>query len=179
MRIYLRALEPDDYKTSIKWRKDDDIWSSLIGPKYFVSSEYERQWVLNSIQDRDNLKLAICLKENDEYIGNAYLFKIDHFNKNASSGKMIGVKNQWGHGYATEATLLILRHAFMVLGLQRVSSRVLSNNERSISVLLKCGYKREGLMRKAIYKNGDFLDLVIMGVTRSDFDDLEKDYKWE
>lgn len=178
MRVYLRALEADDYKTSIKWRNDDNIWSMLTGPKYFVSSEYEKQWVLDSIYDTKNLKLAICLKENDEYIGNIYLFNIDHLNKNANSGKMIGDVSQWGHGYATEAGMLILRHAFMVLGLQRVSSRVLSTNKCSISVLLDCAYKHEGLIRKAIFKNGEYVDLVLMGVTKSDFDDIAKDYKW-
>ena len=33
-RIYLRAFEPDDYKTSIRWRKDDQIWDMLGGAKY-------------------------------------------------------------------------------------------------------------------------------------------------
>lgn len=41
-RIYLRALEIDDYKISIKWRKDDQIWNMLGGPKYFVSEAYEK-----------------------------------------------------------------------------------------------------------------------------------------
>ena len=40
-RVYLRALEPADYKTSIKWRKDDAIWNMLGGTKYFVSEAYE------------------------------------------------------------------------------------------------------------------------------------------
>ena len=33
-RVYLRALEPDDYRVSIKWRKDDEIWDMLGGTKY-------------------------------------------------------------------------------------------------------------------------------------------------
>lgn len=41
-RVYLRALEPEDYKVSIKWRKDDDIWSTVVGTKHFASSEYEK-----------------------------------------------------------------------------------------------------------------------------------------
>ena len=41
-RVYLRALEPEDYKTSIKWRNDDEIWSMVVGPKYFVSTAYEK-----------------------------------------------------------------------------------------------------------------------------------------
>lgn len=33
MNIYLRAFEPEDYKTTILWRNDDDIWSLLGGGK--------------------------------------------------------------------------------------------------------------------------------------------------
>ena len=31
-RVYLRALELDDYKNSIKWRRDDEIWDMVVGP---------------------------------------------------------------------------------------------------------------------------------------------------
>ena len=48
-RVYLRALEPDDYRVSIKWRKDDEIWDMLGGTKYFVSEAYEKQWVEKAI----------------------------------------------------------------------------------------------------------------------------------
>lgn len=42
-RIFLRALEPTDYKTSIKWRKDDAIWDMLGGTKYFVSGSIRKE----------------------------------------------------------------------------------------------------------------------------------------
>ena len=71
-RIYLRAFEIDDYKTSIKWRKDDMIWDMLGGPKYFVSEAYEKKWVENTIFNPKDVKLAICLLENDKYIGNKF-----------------------------------------------------------------------------------------------------------
>ena len=34
-KTYLRALEPGDYETSFKWRKEDRFWRNVIGPKYF------------------------------------------------------------------------------------------------------------------------------------------------
>ena len=73
-RVYLRALEPDDYKTSIKWRKNDQIWDMVVGPKYFVSEAYEKKWVEDVIFNSINkLVLAICLKEASEHIGYSYL----------------------------------------------------------------------------------------------------------
>ena len=72
-RVYLRALEPEDYKTSIKWRNDDEIWQQLGGVKYFVSEAYEKKWVEDAIFNPNTIRLAICLKENNLYIGNVYV----------------------------------------------------------------------------------------------------------
>jgi len=175
-RVYLRALEPEDYKVSIRWRKDEEIWDMLVGRKYYVSEEYERQWVLDVIQGKyEKVVLAVCLKENDSYIGNVYLNDIDWFNKNARSGKLMGERKYWGKGYGTEATILLLFYAFYDLGLERIESRQLTSNTVSEKVLQKCGYKTEGIMRKAVYKNGEYRDLNLMSVIREDFDKMLKD----
>ena len=84
-RVYLRALELDDYKTSIKWRNDDSIWSQLGGVKYFVSEAYEKKWVEEAIFNPNVIRLAICLKENDLYIGNVYILDINRFFSNFST----------------------------------------------------------------------------------------------
>lgn len=84
-RIYLRAFEPDDYKTSIRWRNDDQIWSMLGGTKYFVSSAYEKKWVEDVIFNPKDIRVAICLKGNDAYIGNAYITDINMLNKTGVS----------------------------------------------------------------------------------------------
>lgn len=82
-RVYLRALELDDYKKSIKWRNDDSIWDIVSGPKYFVSEAYEKKWIEDAVFDRSKISLAICLKENNEHIGNTYLKDIDWINRSA------------------------------------------------------------------------------------------------
>lgn len=174
-RVYLRALEPDDYKVSVNWRKDDEIWKQLVGPKYFVSEAYEKKWVEDKILNtQKQLVLAVCLKENDQYIGNAYINNIDWVNRTASTGRLIGEKEYWGKGIGKEITLLILYHAFINMGLQRIESRQLTSNLPSIKSLEKCGYKNEGILRKAVFKNGEFQDLNIMSVLREDFEELLK-----
>lgn len=177
-RVYLRALEPDDYKTSIKWRKNDLIWDMVVGPKYFVSEAYEKKWVEDVIFNSPNkLVLAICLKETNEHIGYSYLTNIDWKNRNALSGKMIGEPKCWGKGYGTEVTMLLLYHAFMVMGLQRVESVQLINNIAAIKTIEKNGYKKEGILRKAVFKNGEYQDLNLMSIIRDDFDIVLEKYR--
>lgn len=175
-RVYLRAFELDDYETTHAWRKDQDILKGIVGMKYFVSSEYEKKWMNDAIFNNDSIKLAICLKEADRHVGNVYLTNIDHVNKNCMFGIFLGDKSTWGKGLASEATILILNHAFYELGMVRVSSRQLSNNKSSIKLHERCGFKQEGVLRKAVFKNGEYSDLNLMSILREDFDYLIEAY---
>ncbi len=172
-KVYLRALEPDDFKISVNWRRDDEIWDMVIGPKYYVSEAYERKWVEEAIFGAPNrFVLAVCLKENDELIGYVHLKNIDWQNRSANFAKLIGKKECWGKGIATEATLLMLYHGFIVLGLERIQARQLRSNFGSIRVEEKCGFKNEGIMRHAVFKNGEYQDLNLMSIIREDFYNL-------
>lgn len=176
-RVYLRALEPDDYKTSIKWRNDDEIWAMVVGPKYFVSEAYEKKWVDEAIFNNLNrVNLAVCLKETNEHIGYVYLNNIDWKNRTSSFAKLIGNKERWGKGYGKEITILMLYHAFYVIGLVRIEARQLLLNRGSIKVNEKCGFKSEGILRRAIYKDGEHKDLNLMSVIREDFDKVLSHY---
>ena len=163
-RVYLRALEPDDYKTSIKWRKDDEIWNLLGGTKYFVSEAYEKKWVENTIFDSKDLKLAICLVENDRYIGNVYMTDINMINRSCESHILIGERDCWGQGYAREALLLAVDYMNKERGLRRFEALVLKGNTSSIKMHEKCGYVLEGVRRGAVYKNGEFQDQLILAL---------------
>jgi len=171
-RVYLRAFEPEDYKTTHPWREDEDIVKNVVGKKYFVSHEYERKWINDAIFDKNSVKLAICLKETKEHIGNVYLNKIDHFNRNCRFGMLLGNRSLWDQGLGSEAAILMLHHAFYDLGMVRVVSKQLLNNNRSR--LNQCGFKHEGILRKAIFKNGEYCDINIMSILREDFDNLIK-----
>jgi RimJ/RimL family protein N-acetyltransferase len=177
-RVYLRALEIDDYKISIKWRRDDEIWNMVVGPKYYVSEAYEKKWVEDAIFKVSNkLALAICMKETNKHIGYVYLTNIDMKNRSASFAKLIGEKEYWGKGFAKEATMLMLYHGFYVLGLERIEARQLCYNKGSIKVNEKCGFKTEGILRKAVFKNGEYRDLNLMSVIREDFDAILMNYQ--
>ncbi|RJP95081.1 MAG: N-acetyltransferase [Desulfobacteraceae bacterium] len=175
-RIYLRALQSDDYKNTINWRNDDEIWSMLVGPKHFVSPDYEKKWVEEAIFDKINIRLAICLKKNNEHIGNIYLNEIDWINRSAVAGILIGDKRYWGGGYAVEAYLLLFSFAFLDRGLHRISMPILEYNTKSQSVAEKLGGIREGLLREAVYKNGKYHNIVIFSFLKDEFIEIKKQY---
>ena len=168
-RVYLRALEPDDYKISVNWRNDDDITSKLGGGKYFVSNEIERQWVQNAINQNKDVRLAICTIDGNLYIGNIYLTGIDYINRTATSHILIGNHDYWNGGYGTEAMCLLLNYAFNHKNLRRIEAIVLEDNIGSCKMHEKLGYKREGLLRESVYKDGCYKNQVYCALLKSEY----------
>jgi RimJ/RimL family protein N-acetyltransferase len=112
----------------------------------------------------DSLTLAVHVKATDRLIGSCAFSQLDGDNGSALFHITIGEKDQWGHGYGTEATGLMLRHAFQSLGLHRVSLAVFSFNERAIRSYRKVGFTVEGRAREAIFRDGRFWDEITMSI---------------
>ena len=169
-KVYLRALEPDDYKVSVKWRNDDSVVSMLGGSKFFVSSEVEKQWVQNTISQSRDIKLAVCTIEDDIYIGNVYLTDIDQLNRKAKSHILIGNKDFWGSGYGTAAMRLLIDYAFNQRNLKRIEALVLEDNIGSQKMHEKLGYKKEGVLRSSVYKDGRYKDQILYGLLKHEYE---------
>lgn len=171
-RVYLRALEPEDYKTSIKWRKDDEIWKMLGGTKYFVSEAYEKKWVENTIVESKDLKLAVCLFENDKYIGNVYMTDINMINRSCESHILIGERDYWGQGYAREALMLACKYMFEERNMHRIQANIIESNKSSLRMHEKCGYKIDGILRDAVYKAGRYQNMYVLSLLKEDVIDF-------
>ena len=176
-RIYLRALEPDDYLVTIKWRSDEDIQNMVGGPKYFISSEKEKEWVRKTIFDNERMVLGICIKENNKLIGTVNIQEIDYINRSCHVPILIGDKEEWSKGYATEARMMALRFAFYERGMKRAWATIIDTNTASIKMHEKCGYKQEGVLRQSLYKDGVFHDQILMSILREEFDAVYEEYQ--
>ena len=168
-RIYLRALEPDDYKTSIEWRRDNEIWGMVGSPKYFVSEAYEKKWVEDTIFHSCDIKLAVCEVSSNKYIGNVYATDIDQTNRSCTTGVLIGNHDYWGQGYASEAYRLLLDYLFNERNINRVQAYVLESNVSSMKMHQKVGYKIEGTLRQSVYKNGKYQNQVLLSILKEEF----------
>lgn len=106
--------------------------------------------------------------ENDLHIGNVYLTGINYINRTAESHILIGNKAYWGQGYGREALTQILLFGFNEKGLNRIEAHINADNSASLRMHEKCGYVREGLLRKAIFKNGVFKDVIVMSILKEE-----------
>lgn len=86
----------------------------------------------------------------------------------AEAGYVIG-REHWGHGYASEALVAMMRWGFDALGLHRIHAHCMAWNEASARVMQKAGMMEEGRLRGAVLKWGRFEDIRIFGLTRDDW----------
>ncbi len=106
--------------------------------------------------------------ESDIHIGNVYLTNINYINRTAESRILIGNKAYWGQGYGREALTQILLFGFNEKGLNRIEARINADNSASLRMHEKCGYVQEGTLRKAIFKNGMFKDVIVMSIFKEE-----------
>lgn len=171
-RIYLRALEINDYVLINKWRNNSEIKKNFAANSLFISSERDKKWVEDRIfNDRKDITLAICLKENDIIIGFTSIKDIDHWNKKVEwSGIVIGEEKDRGKGYSLEVQKLVLRYLFYDLGMNRVYAYQLENNEASISMVKSIGFEVEGVLRESLFKDNKHQNLLIISILKSEFE---------
>lgn len=174
--IFLRELTREDIPTINNWRQSRDLQDFFASPFRYINIETDEEWFNNYMKSRNTqVRLSICLKETNEIIGMASLVDIDRISRKAVyGGIMLGHANHRMKGIGKEVTKLLLSHAFLDLNLHRVQGLWLLTNHASIKMGEACGFKREGVLRNAAYKNGEYVDLLLMAILRPEFDLIKK-----
>jgi RimJ/RimL family protein N-acetyltransferase len=167
-RLYLRPLEEEDIDRCLVWINDPEI-TATVALRFPFNRSREKEWFAALYKTDRDIPLAIVLKDGDRHIGNCGLHQIDYPNRCAQFGIMIGEKEEWDKGYASEASRLILDYGFDQLGLHRISLQVYAHNLRAQRVYEKLGFTREGVLRESYYRDGRYHDTVIMGILRSEW----------
>mgnify|MGYP001376040197 CR=1 FL=1 len=128
-----------------------------------------RGWY-ESIHERNDLVVfGVRLLETDQLIGVGMLCSINFPQRTAELQVRFEEESATGSDYGIQARSLLLRFAYHELNLNHLYVHVVSTNEAAISACEKVGFLREGLLSKAAHIDGEYVDLVVMGLSREDF----------
>jgi RimJ/RimL family protein N-acetyltransferase len=101
-------------------------------------------------------------------VGTCTLFQFDDRHRRCEVGFALARK-AWGRGVASRAVATVLRFAFDSLDVHRVEADADPRNERSLRLLERLNFRREGLLRERYHVNGEVQDAVVLGLLRSEW----------
>jgi RimJ/RimL family protein N-acetyltransferase len=168
---YLRPLDVSDCEPFYQWSLDREVTLySLSSYAYPQSKSDITSWLSTINSSNKNVSFGICCKESNELIGYAGISAISTLNRSGEYFILIGNKSYWGKGIGTLVTKLVTNYAIQTLGLHRVQLTASALNKGAIKAYQNSGYKLEGVMRESGYRNGRFVDKVLMSVLASEWE---------
>ena len=157
-KVILRAVEANDNAMLLSLINDPDTEMMLGGSSWPISEVDQLKWFDHLEKTKDILRCVIAMPDNNEAMGTIILSDIDQ--KNGTGHLHIKMSKQGrGKGYATDAVNVLVRYAFDELRLHCIYANILSYNDSSVHLFEKCGFKRDGILRARVYKNGRYVDV--------------------
>jgi ribosomal-protein-alanine N-acetyltransferase len=161
--VSLRTLCEDDVgEAYARWMNDPDVVRYTESRFASHGVEELRRYVAAVRRDPDALFLAM-IAPRVGHIGNIKLGPIDRAHATGDIGLLIGEKEWWGKGCASEAIRLISDHAFVALGLEKLTAGVYAPNVGCIKAFERAGFEREGVQRGRARFEGGRVDVVLVG----------------
>lgn len=167
--IVLRCPEPEDAELLYAQKNDPEVADLLGGFSRGYSRKDIQEWMEFHRQRRDEVLWVIADAQDNRCLGHVGLYEIDHRIRSAEFAIMIGDKSRWGRGLGESVTRFTLGYGFRMLNLNRIALNVLKTNPRAIALYKKIGFREEGLLRKSQFKNGEYVDALLMSVLSEEY----------
>ncbi len=163
----IRSFKMSDVKAIAKYANNYNIYKRLRD--YFPNPYTEKEakvWLNYVLSQVPETYFAIATK--DELIGSiGFTIQNDVNRYSAEIGYWIA-EPFWGKGIAAEALSKLTNYAFSKFELNRIFAGVFEGNTASIRVLEKAAYKFEAKHRKAVFKEGKFLDYFVYSILKEE-----------
>lgn len=169
-RVRLRPITAADAADMFAALSDEESMR-LTGTQDTFTLEQVEAFCKRVEQADDRVDYAITRIDDptQRYVGEVVLNSIDFENRVASFRIALNSSANFGKGYGTEATRLILQHGFERLNLHRIELEVYEFNPRAQHVYEKVGFVREGMRRKTLLWDGEYQGAIIMGILEDEW----------
>ena len=167
--IFLRPLTTEDIPVWAAWFNDPEVTEHMNKGMFPVAEHSQLEFFQGLSQSRTDVQLGIVLKEDNLLIGTIGIHKIDWIHRHGAISIVLGAKQSWGRGLATEAVGSIIRHAFTKLNLHRLTAGMWGSNIRSRACFEKNGFTLEGTLRESFFYRDSYVDEWILGLLRSEW----------
>ena len=159
-------LQPMDTKfiteSYLHWMNDLDVCKFL--ETSIPYSEVELQDFVNWMIAKKVLFWAITLKYDGSHIGNIKIDPINEKHLIGEYGILMGDRNNWGKGFAKEASLSVISYCFDTLNLRKITLGVIKDNIAAVKLYEYLGFEVEGIYRMHGKYDGKYCDAIRMAL---------------
>jgi ribosomal-protein-alanine N-acetyltransferase len=170
-RLVLLEFKKNDWTAVHRYAIRPEVYQFMPwGPN---TEQQTKQFIENAIKDkgivpREKYEFAIVIKESNQLIGGCGI-KIDPLNdKNCEIGYCLS-SDHWGNNYAAEAVKVLIDFAFNTLNMHRVFALVDPENNRSIRVLEKLNFRKEGHFKEHKLVRNEWRDSFIYAILTNEW----------
>jgi RimJ/RimL family protein N-acetyltransferase len=153
----------------ICWTADREVTRYLV-TRHPTSPKQQEEWFEQMAASPDDVIWAMVSATDGELIGKVSFHRISWRSRHAELGYVIGERDRWGKGCATEAIGLATTYALLELGLHKVWATVIVGNEASRRALERNGYRQCALFREDRYVEGRWHDLWVGEILKEEWD---------
>jgi RimJ/RimL family protein N-acetyltransferase len=163
-KVFLRPVEDGDVELIHRWMNSSAVWRGM---------DYERPFSMADVTEDVERSRAdghpFTIVAGGRPVGRIGLNAFRRRDRIAALYMYIGEEDAQGHGFATDAVMTLLGYAFDRMDLARVELWALGDNEPALAVYRACGFIEEARLPERSWKEGGWVDRVVMSVTRDRF----------
>lgn len=149
-----------------------DLYAWFTNPKLNIYTSHARTpYVIGTTLDTDMIWWIQDLTTHIN-IGTIGLHLINYLNRSAEIAIMIGVAAQHNKGTGYHAVRKIIEHGFEQLNLNRIWLGTHHDNIAMIKIAEKCGMNVEGVQKQALWKNGQYHDIINYAILKKEYDNI-------
>lgn len=165
----LRAIEENDLDILMNLMNDSFIEEMTVDSHFPISSITQKEWIKNYKNTDQCVRLMVEL-DNGHTIGMVILSDINYKTRTAGLAfKRYAPKEHRMKDDMYNACVALLRYAFDELGLNCITTRTLTYNDKSLGLQKRLGFKQEGVLRQRCFKNGKYQDLISSSLLKNEF----------
>ena len=169
-KVTLRARQADDIPV-LESELHDDVrtWSRSDNRPWrpFSPGSTDSPYRLDD-SDTSQAKFSVVELSSGVLAGDAVVWGMDMHNRCAHVGLALRPAFR-GRGLGTDIVRLLCWYGFVTRGFNRLQAETLADNEAMIKAAERVGFQTEGVLRHTAWVNGEFADLVILGLLAADW----------
>lgn len=165
-RVVLRPFRPEDVEPLWRAKLDPLTWAQTSASPLVPVTLADHQ--AHYAQPASESLVQFAVDVDDRLVGRALLFHVDPLARSAEAGLSLLPEHQ-GQGLGKDVLRVLLRYGFRSRNLRRVHLQTLSSNEAGLRCYRAVGFVEEGRLREAAWVEGDYQDMVLMSVLRSEW----------